>query len=267
MKIFVFILSFLLSAPAIAAESFKHIDRSKCVPKKPIAASAEPSCGMTTWAQDFSSIQKIKDYLQKSKTDEKDLEEIFVGTAALSKSDLQLWWNLSINLLNSQLAKLSPEQWCDISDLELMALRYYTVSGYAGINQFLRGQRSDKSAPSLQKLIELVNRALDKMPPFKKEVFRGDSLPDAVLVQHKVGEILTYKAFTSTSKSRLFQYPHCLRISGKSGRDISQLSHSPGEEEVLFKSGTKFKVLKRTEDPKIPDAPWCKVEIEMEEVE
>ena len=87
------------------------------------------------------------------------------------------------------------------------------------------------------------------MPSYQGKVWRDVDFPDSVLSSYVVGGIVVEKGFSSSSYSdeRFKKLPHRLLIHSKRGKIIQSLSVLPNEDEVLFKSGTKFKVLKRTQ--------------------
>jgi hypothetical protein len=93
------------------------------------------------------------------------------------------------------------------------------------------------------------------LPHYKKATYRGLSFESDVefnefMSQHKEGNIVKYKSYTSSSTDRLvahgFTGSHGVRIKiqGKTGRDIKKYSRNDYENEVLFGRNTKFKVAK-----------------------
>ena len=72
------------------------------------------------------------------------------------------------------------------------------------------------------------------------------------MAKYSVGEVVTEKGFVSSSRDEFERFdsarPHRLLIHSKNGKIIEKISVLPLEYEVLFKSGTKFKVLKRTQE-------------------
>ncbi len=134
---------------------------------------------------------------------------------------------------------------CGLTDTEIYAIAYYSSLGYNSMNQALRSKVTDNLA-NVAGLIMAVNSGLQKLAPYKGQVKRGASLPKEILAEHIPGNVVTYKAFTSASTKLGFTYPaHHFIIEGKTGRYIAPLSFSIDEEEVLFPSGTKFKILSR----------------------
>lgn len=132
-----------------------------------------------------------------------------------------------------------------ITKEELQSLQAYTASDYRKIN---RAMISGKLTPEIEKEVDSINSALDKMPKFKGELYRGMSMPpniDNLLIEWGKGKEITMDSFTSTSKKESvakgfgdFQ----IKLKSKNGADISSLSEFEDESEVLFKTGSKFKV-------------------------
>jgi hypothetical protein len=82
-------------------------------------------------------------------------------------------------------------------------------------------------------------------------VYRGvDNLPPDVLAKYVPGETVTEEAFTSTSYAESGQYTGSVqfRIRSKDGRLVEALSRYDNEKEVLFRPGSKFKVLDKVRD-------------------
>lgn len=101
--------------------------------------------------------------------------------------------------------------------------------------------------------IKLIQSALNKCPQHKGIVHRGTNLPTDVLDHCKEGEVVTERAFTSTSTkesvatSKKFDGSARFVIHSSTGRDISRLSMYPQEKEVLFFPKTQFYINKVTE--------------------
>lgn len=93
-----------------------------------------------------------------------------------------------------------------------------------------------------------LNVALIALPDYKDVTYRGTYFNADYQALFKVGNIISLKGFTSSTKNKnitkLFSNDWTLTIKGKHGKDISALSQSPEEEEVLFKHHTVFKILK-----------------------
>ena len=131
-----------------------------------------------------------------------------------------------------------------LSEAEQAAIRDYTDKGYERMNHQLRDH--ELTAPMARKVATLI-AALDRLPPFRGDVYRGTTIPDPrVLEKYRaVGSEVVEDAFVSSSRSALKMYIGNVffLIESKQGRDISRWSANPEEEEVLFRPGTRFKVL------------------------
>ena len=118
----------------------------------------------------------------------------------------------------------------------------YTTDSYRMINESLRSgsMSKDQSAFASQ-----LNAALSKLPSYKGTVTRGAPIESGRY--YSPGMIVKERAFTSTSKkstSRFNSNDTKFVITSKTGKDISSFSKHPGEKEVLFRSGTRFRVTK-----------------------
>lgn len=124
------------------------------------------------------------------------------------------------------------------------AIQDYTDKGYERINQQLRDHRL---TPATATKIAILTAALDQLPAFRGDVYRGTTLSDRDLLERyrAVGSEVIEPAFTSASRSPLKMYGGnvLFYVVSKRGRDVSHWSAQPEEEEVLFRPGTRFKVL------------------------
>ncbi|OSC24311.1 hypothetical protein B8W69_22125 [Mycobacterium vulneris] len=140
----------------------------------------------------------------------------------------------------------------DFTPDDLSAMDDYTGLGYRDLNDALRGNAVEASQLAR---IEAIKSALQKLPPYRGPVVRGTDLPTEVLSQYQPGEVITEKAFLSTStnpavaRSTAFSGNVEFRIFSNTGRDISSVSLFPGECEILFPPGTRFYVAGKTIDP------------------
>jgi uncharacterized protein HI_1407 len=137
----------------------------------------------------------------------------------------------------------------NLSKPEAVILREYTGHSAQQINTELRSNKPSLKALSFARIL---NRALNKLPSYKGKVWRDIDLPEKTLAKYSVGEVVTEKGFVSSSRDEFERFdsarPHRLLIHSKNGKIIEKISVLPLEYEVLFKSGTKFKVLKRTQE-------------------
>jgi len=169
----------------------------------------------------------------------------------------------------------------DMTVTEVQAIRAYTGSAYAGINGALRGMQEDPTSNLAERqrlLARQVNQAIQKLPAYQGEVYRGTSLPKSELAKYKEGEVVSFSGLSSTttdlgtakeyrakqpiskasnyaelaqrggikisSKSEEYESVE-FKIQSKSGRDISSISSRSFEKEVLLPHGWQGKVTKR----------------------
>jgi len=128
---------------------------------------------------------------------------------------------------------------------ELAAIRHYTTNAYTNLNRALRSGNPSDYFKSFE---EMVNNGLSKLPKFNGDkVFRGVKGEEAVLSKTwKAGDNVNFKDFKSTTTSPSvandFAGDVVYEISNPKGHSICSVSCLPGESEVLFKSGSNFKV-------------------------
>lgn len=135
---------------------------------------------------------------------------------------------------------------CGMNQEEITALKYYSDSGYGCMNSYLR--TDDNRDENIDYMIKVLNRGLDKLPSYQGIVKRGASLPESIREAHGVGAVIEYDAFTSTSTNSGFSGEDMFIIQSQTGKPIMGFSQHRSENEVLFKSGTKFKVLEKREE-------------------
>ncbi len=138
---------------------------------------------------------------------------------------------------------------------EEAALRFYTTNpGYKNFNQALRGEIQMTDDFLLQKSI--MNRALAKLPRSIHNkpgtlLYRIENLTDKQIKQiYQKGQTITTKHFTSCTYSeeaivsamRNRPYSVLIRIEGKNGKLIEDISTLPAEKEIVFKTDTIFEV-------------------------
>jgi hypothetical protein len=132
---------------------------------------------------------------------------------------------------------------------DVAVVQSYIGDGYKKLNKALR------SSPNAaqQQFADQLNSALDKLPPHIGEVYRLTKLTPEQVAQLQPGTVYSDPAFTSTSAKEDFlqgqtgdyQAAHNtdITIKSKTGKDVSSFQEHLDEAEVLFKSGTKFRVV------------------------
>ncbi|WP_039828345.1 ADP-ribosyltransferase [Nocardia testacea] len=136
-----------------------------------------------------------------------------------------------------------------------ITINSYTGMGYRDLNQALRNPLTDPDAYTQQR-IDALNQALGKLPDHQGPVVRHTNLPEQELAKYQPGQVVVETGFTSTTKNpngagALFEGGSNVefQIISKTGKDVSGLSKSPEEMEVLFRSGTPFACTQRWTDP------------------
>lgn len=145
-------------------------------------------------------------------------------------------------------------------DIEkINAINIYTGNYYRDINRYLRGQTHtiDENIGLTQEyyreLVSVINSGLDNLPKYKGKVYRTTTFSDEVLEKYKnafeSGKPYTEKAFFSTSYTKdILDHPSYagnvkFEIISKKGVNIEDIAMMKIEREVLFKTGTRFRVI------------------------
>lgn len=128
------------------------------------------------------------------------------------------------------------------------AIADYTGSAHQPINGWLRNGKDYMPKEVQDRVVEL-DRALDKLPNYQGPVTRVTDVPSDVLATYRKGEDVTEHAFTSTTPAGVRAEREGaveFRYFSQTGKDITPYS-APGSPEILFKSGTQFRVVERLE--------------------
>ena len=142
--------------------------------------------------------------------------------------------------LKRALARRAPRR--GMVDQELAATYAYTSTAYVPLNRGLRSGDPNKIA-AVAAFRDTLDGALDKLPDRPGMTRRGTSLPADVLARYQPGQVVTELGFTSTGKP--FGGNIRFEIHGRHGKYVAPYSANADEREVLFRSGTKFGVVKR----------------------
>lgn len=131
----------------------------------------------------------------------------------------------------------------ELSDNETLALNKYIGKDSYILNEKLRDGNALTDNDKL--FIKDLDNALDKMPIYQGNVTRSvyfynkENL-DTFLYEHRTGNIVNYKAYTSTTIGDTYNSVAQIEayIKSKNGKDICK--YNGDEQEVLFKRDTKF---------------------------
>lgn len=133
-------------------------------------------------------------------------------------------------------------------DEESAIMRYIGSDSYK-INEPLRN--GSELTQDQKEWIKVLDRALEKMPVYEGEVTRslsfqlqGKEALQEFLDSYKIGDIKTYKAYTSTTVGDTYNSNGevQIKIISKTGRDIRKFNE--GEQEILFERNKKFKIIR-----------------------
>jgi hypothetical protein len=129
-----------------------------------------------------------------------------------------------------------------LSHSDISHIKAYTGSGYRKTNSQLRKGTIDVDTFKHTRNLE---KALDKLPPYKGEVGRKTDLSPEQFAKYQPGMVVKERGFTSSAKDKKkWSGDYHFVIQSKTGRDVSSLSSHKGETEVLFKPDTAFRVTK-----------------------
>lgn len=187
-------------------------------------------------------------------------------TLAEREAALSGWMGPNVDWLERSV----KEQWRDhgydkvMSLREAAAVKHYTGSGYAEINAALRTDAAPTGASASLSVFKKAARALNDVlgrlgKPHVGDVYRGinpervGAVTEEVIKDYVVGKTVTWPAFTSSTTARgtagAFGDRIYFIIDAKTPRSLKKLSAYPGENEVLFRAGTKFEVRDVTKRP------------------
>jgi NAD:arginine ADP-ribosyltransferase len=134
-----------------------------------------------------------------------------------------------------------------LTDLERLAIWIYTTPGnwHQIVNEALW---SGKVSDEVRVFAAVLDQALLKLPRVSGSVYRGTLISqrtEVFLRNYKVGAIVTWPGFTSTTRSRRNAYVGnvLFRIESINGRSLQGYGAEESDEEVLFATGTRYKVI------------------------
>ena len=127
---------------------------------------------------------------------------------------------------------------------DLVAVRVYLTKFYKEIDTALRRADAHK-LEEFDPHIRLATYALFQLQAFRGVVYRGTTLPQDVAAKYTPGMIIRERAFidTSADPARRFAGNVQFIINSVTGRKVRALAEDPEEQEVLFFTATRFKVL------------------------
>lgn len=133
----------------------------------------------------------------------------------------------------------------ELSDDEQYAINQYISPESYKINEVLRDGL--KLTEQQEEVVKNLDKALNKFPDYEGNVNRSliinENELNRFLQIHKIGNNVSYKAYTSTTiASRYNDLSNIeLHIKSKKGKDIRK--YNKEEQEILFKRNSEFKVI------------------------
>ena len=185
-----------------------------------------------TYAKAHKGNGRIESFCRQFADDEKKAEEYFRYFNHASVLFHEARWQFYENY--------------DLTEDQISAVSEYTGGYYGEINSALREGRKLTSKQKVY--FDALMSALDKFPTFEGKVMHFAMLPREVVNTYKVGAVVEHKGFTSTTmdlNNPKFRHrpQHILVVAKKNGKRIDMFSSFGNEREVLFKAGTRFRVL------------------------
>jgi len=131
-----------------------------------------------------------------------------------------------------------------IADEDLVAVRTYITDGYPVIDSALRAIDM-RTLQEYDAHIRVATFGLYELPAYRGPVFRGTTLPDALVARYIPGSIIQERAFVAGCANPAYRFPGNVQydIQSFNGRLVHSLADEPEEYEVVFFTQTRFKVL------------------------
>jgi hypothetical protein len=216
-----------------------------------------PNCrhGLTTYYEELEEIsydtpendiqEELQDKINYYTRQEKKYDRLSVGSL---DSD-----NRKIYKQKELLYEKKKDEYIEFSniDKQLTKDERYSINKYIGFDSYTYNEklRNDISLTAEEdKILNNLDSALKKMPKYKGNVTRSISISrediDYFLKDYKEGNIIEYKAYTSSTIGDVYNPDARVQITikSKNGRDITKYNND--EQEILFIRNSKFKVLK-----------------------
>lgn len=141
-----------------------------------------------------------------------------------------------------------------VGHADAMAIRAFSIpyyDGYGTLNEALRHVGGAKPSPAQAAWIKALDRAVEKLPPYRGVVHRGlDVRPGPSLDQFmrlEQGQAVKFRGYSSTSAEadRALAGNVVLRINSLTGRRLDDLAAMVDEREVLLRRDTTYIVQRR----------------------
>ena len=138
-----------------------------------------------------------------------------------------------------------------MTQVEAFSVIRYTGNFYYNINSYLRtGKRNQET---MESYVRVTNSGLDRIKSYKGYSYRGTKLKakefEKYLNAKNSDSLFVEPAYLSTTSdtSKVFKGNAFFEVKSKSGKSVKDVSQFPDELEILFKAGTRFKVIEAVE--------------------
>lgn len=141
-----------------------------------------------------------------------------------------------------------------LSDLERLAIWIYTTprDWHRVVNDALWSKRV---SGEVRVFASVLDQALQKLPRVSATVYRGTFIRQRLefLRKYEIGTIVTWPGFTSTTRIRRGAYMGnaLFRIESITGRSLQGYGAEEADDEVLFATGTRYKVIDMVADERV----------------
>jgi hypothetical protein len=142
-----------------------------------------------------------------------------------------------------------------LSPGEMLGVSSYTNSDYTAMNKVLRGDAVANPAEkkSVERKIGVLTKALAKLPASPMVSRRGETWWPGADVQYVEDNEFQVQQFWSTGVGFSLPGAYQITITGKTGRDVSDMSDQVDEKEILFPPGARFRVTRCVITERMPD--------------
>jgi hypothetical protein len=137
----------------------------------------------------------------------------------------------------------------NLTEAQNVSVYAYTKSWYLQVNRKIRDGSVGNGAADPTPLINMVDRALKKLPAYKGAVTRGVHYPYEVfddLAAAKPGEVIGFRSYSSAAHSGAKDFGGNTRfiIDTETARKIDHIAYEPRESEALIPRETQFEILR-----------------------
>jgi hypothetical protein len=155
----------------------------------------------------------------------------------------------SVKQVRSQVLQQLPEAYqqrmSQFVGTNVRKIREYTSYSYEKLNSAMRrGSVSLEHQESIECMLKGMAKEV-RLPVHRGTVYRGANLPEPAMNELRPGATYCDPAFLSTSRLRNQAFRGSVQfiIESKTGVDVASISAHRGEEEVLFRPATMFKII------------------------